>query len=101
MPRKLVTPQDIKKMNELYISLHTYAAVAREVGFSATTVKKYIITDYVPKAIVEANIIRFSGGIKDIKEIPLPQTPEEWQEFMQLTDEEKQECDELRKEILL
>lgn len=101
MPRKLVTPQDIGKMNELYVSLHTYAAVAREVGFSATTVKKYIIADYTPKAIVEANIIRFSGGVKDIKEIPLPQTSEEWQEFMQLTDEEKQECDELRKEILL
>ena len=43
MPRKLVEPQDIIKMNELYKELGTYAAVARKVGFSPTTVKKYII----------------------------------------------------------
>lgn len=101
MPRKMVTPQDIEKMNELYLSLHTYAAVAREVGFSATTVKRYIISDYVVKEKVEANIKRFSGEIKDINDIFLPHTPEEWQNFMQLSEQEKKECDELKKEILL
>ena len=97
----MVTPQDIEKMNELYLSLHTYAAVAREVGFSATTVKRYIISDYVAKEKVEANIKRFSGEIKDVNDIFLPRTPEEWQNFMQLSEQEKKECDELRKEILL
>ena len=101
MPRKMVTPQDIEKMNELYLSLHTYAAVAREVGFSAKTVKRYIISDYVAKEKVEANIKHFSGEIKDINDIFLPHTSEEWQNFMQLSEQEKKECDELRKEILL
>ncbi len=101
MPRKLVTPQDIENINELYLSLHTYAAVAREVGFSGSTVKKYIIEGYVSKEKLQESRIVFSGNIKDIKDISLPQMPEEWQNFLQLTDEEKQECEMLRKEILL
>ena len=40
---KKVQPDDIQKMLELYQSLGTYAAVAREVGFSASTVRKYIL----------------------------------------------------------
>ena len=35
-----VTDEDIKKMNELYLEIGTYAGVAREVGFSGSTVKK-------------------------------------------------------------
>ena len=42
MARK-VTEEDKILINELYIKLKTYAAVARETGFSPTTVKKYII----------------------------------------------------------
>ena len=42
MARK-VTEEDKILMNELYLKLKTYAAVARETGFSPTTVKRYII----------------------------------------------------------
>ena len=34
-----VTNEDIVRFNELYAKLKTYAAVARETGFSASTVK--------------------------------------------------------------
>lgn len=43
-----VTPQDIAKFNELYYKLKTYAAVARETGFSASTVKRYIDPNWTP-----------------------------------------------------
>ena len=48
---KRVTQEDIIRFNELYhTKYHTYAAVARETGFSAGTVSKYIKTDYTPIA---------------------------------------------------
>jgi hypothetical protein len=40
---KRVQESDITRMLELYKELGTYAGVAREVGFSASTVRKYII----------------------------------------------------------
>ena len=43
-----VTPDDILQMNTLYLELKTYAAVARKTGFSAGTVKKYIIPNFAP-----------------------------------------------------
>lgn len=48
-----VCQENIQDFNELYLKLGTYAAVARKTGFSASTVKKYIINGYVPKAQVE------------------------------------------------
>ena len=45
-----VTPDDILQMNTLYLELKTYAAVARKTGFSAGTVKKYIIPNFTPAA---------------------------------------------------
>ena len=37
-----VSKEDIIQMNELYQKLGSYAAVAREIGFSASTVSKYV-----------------------------------------------------------
>ena len=62
MARTIVTPEMIKEMNELYLQLKTYAAVSRAMGGSpsATTVKKYIIPNYV--AEVDRKIIRFDAA---------------------------------------
>lgn len=46
---KKVTPEEIKKMNELYLIYNTYAGVAKEVGRAPTTVKRYIDPDYLKK----------------------------------------------------
>lgn len=40
MARKQVTNEDKKKINELYAISHNYSQVARETGFSPSTVKK-------------------------------------------------------------
>jgi hypothetical protein len=56
MARK-VTPEDIVQFNELYYKLKTYAAVARETGFSASTVSKYVDKNWRP--VDKENIIRF------------------------------------------
>ena len=98
MPRKTVTQTDIQKMNELYLQIGTYAGVAREVGLSASTVKRYIITDYVAAEEVEKIKIIFD------KEIPAAEAvsfPSDWTNFLALSSEEKADCEVLRKEVLI
>lgn len=43
-----ITNEDIIRMNDLYLQYHTYAEVARQTGFSPSTVRKYIQKDWVP-----------------------------------------------------
>lgn len=52
-----VTNEDILRINELYYKHKTYAEVARQTGFAASTVKKYIIKGWEP--VKTNNIIRF------------------------------------------
>lgn len=93
-----VTTEDIVKMNELYIQLHTYAAVARQTGFSASTVSKYIQKDYKPAT--ERTFIRFTDSM-------FPQTVdtsifnqvENYGELCNLSDAEKEEIKVLWEEL--
>ena len=52
-----VTNEDILRINELYYKYKTYAEVARQTGFSASTVKKYVKPGWEP--VVPAEFIRF------------------------------------------
>ena len=52
-----VTNEDILRINELYYKYKVYAEVARQTGFAASTVKKYVIPGWQP--VVITNIIRF------------------------------------------
>ena len=50
--------EDILRINELYYKHKTYAEVARQTGFSASTVKKYVIPGWAP--VATENIIKFN-----------------------------------------
>ena len=45
-----VTEEEIERINELYCELGVKARVAEIVGRSASTISRYIIPNYVPKA---------------------------------------------------
>jgi hypothetical protein len=45
-----VTPNDIKIFNERYFECKNYSQVARETGFSVSTVRKYVDKNYRPAA---------------------------------------------------
>lgn len=84
-----ITPEDIKKINNLYFSIGTYAGVARELGISAGTVKKYVIPGYEP---VIKEIEHFY--ITDMNETPDPSSficVMNFGDLCVLTDEEKEE----------
>ena len=101
MAAKRVTDADKIQFNELYLQYRTYAAVARETGFSPSTVKKYIIPDYVSSSAVAENIIPFDKEIAEIENIAFPINKKEFYQLLVLTQEEREECEELRKELLL
>lgn len=97
MARK-VTKEDQIEMNELYLKYKTYAEVARQTGFSASTVKKYIIPNFIPESQIEVK--KFIGVLPN-DFIKLPTSLKEWEHLLKLTEEEKLEIEDIRKEILI
>jgi DNA invertase Pin-like site-specific DNA recombinase len=87
-----VTQEDILNINRLYLKYKTYAETARQCGFSAGTVKKYIIKDFIDPDTVEKK--EFSSTILPVKKIEI-----NWN--LTLSKEEDKEIKELWKEISL
>lgn len=97
-----VTHKDIVLFNELYLKLKTYAAVARETGFSASTVSKYIDHNY--KSIEEKSQLRIL-----FDQTILPLSPEQIKNFKaikghwgltcELSKEEREELEQLYAEV--
>lgn len=58
-----VSIDDIEKMVDLYQKFGSYAAVARETGFSASTVTKYIKSAAAGERSDTKNIIRFDAAL--------------------------------------
>jgi hypothetical protein len=89
-----VTPSDVERFAELYAKLGSYAAVARETGFSASTVSNHL------KAIPKNSTfkVEFNGEL-----MPPPMDywmRESWNDILKLSDEEKAEIEELWKEVI-
>lgn len=96
-----ITTDIIKQINELYIKLGTYAAVARELGIASTTVKKYVVKDYCP--LEEREIKRFNA----VYDLPTEYSThmfdevENFGDLCEYTEDEAVEIVELWKELSL
>ena len=93
-----VTQEDIKRFNELYYKYKTYAEVARQTGFSAGTVSKYVDKNYVP--IDNTKKKTFSGEINDSNFDILAAT-DAWGSLLSLSPEELTELDDLWNELAI
>lgn len=94
-----VTSEDILRMNEIYYKTHVFAEVARQTGFSASTVRKYIDVNWKP--IKNENIIKF-----DMNDLPEFDTTcfkgiENYGDLCVLTEHEQDEMKELLKELVV
>ena len=94
---KRVTQEDIININELYLKLKTKSAVARETGFSVSTVSKYIIADYKPAAAIERK--KFTGELPEFDESIFK--IEDWTPLLNISDTEMDEICELWGELNL
>ena len=96
---KRVTNEDILQINSLYFRYKNYAEVARQTGFAASTVKKYIIPNWAPIAV--ETIKRFN-----LNDLPEPSTVlfkglANYGSLCTLTEYEKMEMKELWGELAL
>ena len=94
-----VTSDDILRINEIYYKTKVYAETARQTGFSASTVKKYVIPGW--KLVSAENIIKF-----ELKQIPefdgsVFKNIDNYGELCVLTEEEKEEMKELWAELVI
>ena len=96
-----VTNEDILRINELYYKHKTYAEVARQTGFSAGTVKKYVIPNWAPAA--SENIIHFDmSQIPDFeKAVEIFRGIDNYGNLCTLTDFEAEEIKELWGELAI
>lgn len=94
-----VTNEDILRINELYYKHKTYAEVARQTGFAASTVRKYIDKNWQPVAI--ENVVHFNlEQLPDFKEaVKVFRGIENYGFLCQLTSLEKEGIKELWKEL--
>ena len=98
MSRTVITQEKIIEINEAYLRIKTYAGVARELGISPSTVKKYIISDYTPKEQIEEKKFDITK-LSDIIDFSPFKNKDDWGDLCVMSEEEWEEVRELQKEI--
>ena len=88
-----LTEEKIKAIQEAYIRIGTYSGVAKEIGCSAVTVRKY--TSEMNKSL-ETTIAPFEGEITPVEMIDFDFVLYEW---THLIDEEIREVKNLQEEM--
>ena len=96
---RYVTQDDIKRINELYIQLKTYAAVSRATGFAPSTVKKYVINGY--QVVDTSKIKKFDRPLPDFNVEEFFIENWDWSPLCSLSTEEISEIKELWEELEL
>lgn len=96
-----VTNEDILRINELYYKHKTYAEVARQTGFAASTVKKYVISGWTP--VAAENIVRFSiEQIPDFQDsVKIFRGIDNYGELCVLSEHEVKQIEELWAEMVI
>ena len=94
-----VTQEDILRINEIYYKVHTYAETARQTGFSAGTVKKYVIPGWRPVNIEEVK--KFDLNVIPDFDASVFKNIDNYGTLCVLTNEELEEIRELWKEMAI
>ena len=92
-----VTSEDILRMNEVYYKTHVFAEVARQTGFSASTVRKYVDVNWKPVELDK--IIKFDlNNLPEFDTTPFKHVSD-YGAMCILDDEEIDQIRELWKEL--
>lgn len=96
-----ITNEQKKQINELYCKLGTYAGVARELGIAPTTVKKYIVPDYIPDDKLKFTHCDLPLCKKIVEEFEMPSSYLSDPNLLVLSDEELEGVKQLWEEMQL
>ncbi len=94
-----ITPEQKKVINELYAKHGTYAAVARILGISPSTVKRYVVNGYVPEDQIKH--IEIDGQAMQLRLETFYLSKEQFDDpnLLELTDEEIEEIKKMWEEL--
>ena len=92
-----VTEEDIIQMNEAFLLCGTYSGAAKATGWSASTVKKYIISGYTSQ--IDAAVRESMITLPDLDEVVTNLM--QMAHATMLTSEEALEVTELWKELIM
>lgn len=97
---KRLTDEDKLRINEVYYLTKNYTKTAKETGFSVASVRKYVDPNFEP--MEKKNIKKFNAEELSV-EINLEPfvKSENWGEFCELSDKEKEDIKELWKELIV
>jgi hypothetical protein len=97
---KRVGQDDIKNINEIYYKTKSYAETARQTGFSASTVKKYIVPNFVPALEIEVKRFNLKKDLPNFTTKLFIET-EDWGTLCELSNEEREQMKEFWKELTI
>ena len=91
-----VTDEDKILINQIYLEVGTYAETARRTGFSPSTVKKYIIPNFIPVDTIEKKTF----SLDDLPDGVI-KLPENLGRLCTLSFNEIEELKDFRKELMI
>lgn len=91
-----VTDEDKILINQIYLEVGTYAETARRTGFSPSTVKKYIIPNFVPVDSTKKKTF----SLDDLPDGVI-KLPENLGRLCTLSFDEMEELKDFRKELMI
>ena len=96
-----LSDEKIAEIQKRYAECGVYAQVARELGVSPTTVKKYVSSssDSARSPKVSVPIIKFEGDPLPIEQIVSPLTHQGWLDWCSFTDDDLKSVESLKGEL--
>ena len=94
-----LTNEEILEIQELYKQLGVYSQVAKKLGRSAATVKKYVEMGTTIKREVKKDFTPFEGTVPHTSTILVPKTSAQWGLWSSLTQSEKEAIEQLKGEL--
>ncbi len=93
-----ITAENILDFNRRYYTCHNYSQVARETGFSASTIRKYVDKNWTPAVEVNRKIFN-PQDLPENFNISIFKDKENFGELCILSDEEISEIKDLWNEL--
>ena len=94
-----LSDEKIAEIQKRYAECGVYAQVARELGVSPATVKKYTSSDSARSSKVSVPIIKFEGEPLPIEQIVSPLTHQGWLDWCSFTDDDLKSVESLKGEL--
>ena len=95
-----LSDEKIAEIQKRYDECGVYAQVARELGVSPATVKKYVSSsDSARSPKVSVPIIKFEGEPLPIEQIVSPLTHQGWLDWCSFTDDDLKSVESLKGEL--